>query len=220
LKTEKPILMSGSNVRAILEDRKRQTRRAFKPPRALAECCKNPNRLHVPHNDNAGMYPYMRVDHCESCGGAGGRFECPYGKPGDRLWVKETFQTGDYAQNEPRGAVYRATDPDWGATPEWKWKPSIFMPRRLSRITLEIVKVRLERLQEISEADAWAEGCKRGEPTANGGWFPAEERHPSGKFTTGWDNARDWYADLWEDINGEGSWDLNPFVWVVEFERV
>lgn len=94
------------------------------------------------------------------------------------------------------------------------------MPRWASRITLEVTGVRVERLQDISEADAWAEGCTPGTLDDNGDPFPAEEPHPSGIGTRGWDSARDWYADLWEAINGEGSWDANPWVWVVEFERV
>jgi hypothetical protein len=105
------------------------------------------------------------------------------------------------------------------ATSAWHKRLARFMPRRFSRITLEIISVRVERLQEISEADAWAEGCRQGEPHDNGGgFFPAEE--PINGGVIGWDCARDWYADLWEAINGEGSWDANPWVWVIEFRRL
>jgi hypothetical protein len=94
------------------------------------------------------------------------------------------------------------------------------MPRWASRITLDVIGVRVERLQGISEADAWAEGCERGAPWDNGqGHFPAE-RDLGGGSSEGWDNARDWYADLWDSINGSGSWDANPWVWVVEFRRL
>jgi hypothetical protein len=104
-------------------------------------------------------------------------------------------------------ACYRADGwtgaPDVGyqVTPAPKWTPSIHMPRWASRILLEIVSVRVERLQEISRGDAMAEGCP----------FP--------NMADG-DDPRQWYAGLWEQINGHGSWDANPWVWVVEFKRV
>jgi hypothetical protein len=95
-------------------------------------------------------------------------------------------------------------------------RPSIFMPRWASRLTLTVTDVRVQRLQDISEADAWAEGCKRGEPTDNGGWFPSTEPGPRGS-EIGWDCARDWFADLWDSINGPEAWDANPWVAVYSF---
>lgn len=86
-------------------------------------------------------------------------------------------------------------------------RPSIFMPRAASRITLEIIAVRVERLHDISEADAAAEGWTRQPERSND-----PEVHQ--------DAARDWYSDLWEQINGAGSWALNPWVWVIEFKRI
>jgi hypothetical protein len=106
---------------------------------------------------------------------------CQYGKPGDRLWVRETFCYHDYLARY----LYKAD----GVTGV-KWKPSIFMPRIASRIMLEITGIRVERLQDISEEDAIAEG---------------------------WPKSSDWYRSLWESINGQGSWVLNPWVWVIEF---
>lgn len=168
----------------------------------------------------------------------------PHGGPGDRLWVKETFvpspehprcrvayRADQKSYGLDNGIAYKTEDSLGAVMPRSllirdrpfgsaKWKPSIFMPRWASRITLEITNVRVERLQEITEEDAWAEGCKRGERTDNGGWFPAEEPDPSGIGIRGWDCAKDWYADLWESINGPGSWDKNQWVWVIEFKRL
>jgi hypothetical protein len=100
-------------------------------------------------------------------------------------------------------AFYRASDPLVGG----KWKPSIFMPRDLSRITLEITAIRVERLHSISETDALAEGCSGDCPV---GYIPAHQAGPCAYE----------YAQLWESINGPGSWAANPFVWVLSFKRL
>jgi hypothetical protein len=181
---ERPILFSGPMVRAILAGTKTQTRRVMKPVPCLTRGMQT-------HEFSVGGHDYR----------------CPYGVPGSRLWVRETF-----AMNEVKGGppvIYRA---DYGQaqsvfidrphSAEWdvvvtRWKPSIFMPRSASRILLEITEVRVERLQAISDDDAWAEGC---EPNDN--------------------NPVDWYHALWEQINGAGSWDANPWVWVVSFKRL
>lgn len=128
---------------------------------------------------------------------------CPYGKTGDRLWVKETHAINP----EDGGIVYRATDPSWdeASTKDCKtilWKPSIFCRREYSRITLEIVSVRVERLNFINEQDCVAEGVSA---------YVENDR----SFT-----AKEAYSLLWESINGAGSWDANPWVWVMEFKRV
>lgn len=128
---------------------------------------------------------------------------CPYGQPGDRLWVRETFRD---ARNAGAGRVlYRATgDVACG------WKPSIHMPRWASRILLEVTAVRVERLQEISEDQAKSEGVQKDHRM----WFRSDEgghAHPC---------AVDAFADLWCSINGAESWGANPWVWVVEFKRV
>ncbi len=167
---ERPILFSADMVHAIMAGRKSQTRRVVKP-RELK---------------------FLGV----SRGGLLSRFfpgKCPYGAVGDRLWVKETFQPVQLA-SAVTAWRYRATDLK-GLAP---WKPSIFMPRSASRITLEIVSVHVERLNDISNEDCFAEGLP-------------------------WDTSkgnRTWYADLWESINGKGSWDENPWVWVIEFRRI
>lgn len=140
-----------------------------------------------------------------------GLCECPYGQPGDRLWVKETWGTNpcyDYLKPSRLTVNSFTKDPDEyraTATKETsvsKWRPSIFMPRWASRITLEITGVRVERLTEISEADAKAEGVK----------FRGMTRFEKEASTL--------YAELWESINGRGSWALNPWVWAISFKRI
>ena len=126
---------------------------------------------------------------------------CRFGVPGDRLWVRETFAAPwglDYKfPGGESGILYRADNPK-KFPDDGTWKPSIFMPRWASRITLEIVSVRVERLQDISNEDCFAEG------------LPADSTKGN----------RTWYGDLWEEINGKGSWDANPWVWRIEFKRV
>ena len=123
---------------------------------------------------------------------------------GDRIWVKETFQTGEYAQNEPMGYVYRATDPDWETQDGWKWKPSIFMPRKASRITLEVTALRQEPLQDISNEDALAEGVRL---------------TPEGGLRLPWEE----YANLWDSLlkkNDPNRWENNPTVHVITFRKL
>lgn len=211
---ERGMLFSAPMARALLAGVKTQTRRPVKPhPRDDAFCL-------VDHGD--GWWPFRsedgespNVDNMEY------PFSCPYGKPGDRLWVRETWCCDDYRVQEgpylevdgARDALfYRADNEHPFESPEGKfWKPSIHMPRWASRILLEIVSVRVERLQECSEADAKAEGVYRD----SDGWI--DYNMPS---TQSCANALDSYKTLWESINGAGSWAANPWVWVVEFRRL
>lgn len=171
---------------------------------------------------------------------------CPYGVPGDLLWVRETFfafgrwvtrfnakkgrdewcfvdmtlETGRAYLFDPPDGWKRHQRAAGGATPSWWKRPSIFMPRVAARIVLEVTAVRVERLQDISEADSIAEGV---EPivSANGGcrrWM--HYAVPNEGYSSAWKFAFNSYASLWETINGPGSWDANPLVWVVEFRRV
>jgi hypothetical protein len=165
---------------------------------------------------------------------------CPYGEPGDRLWVKETHQYADWTEDGMPWIRYAADSAerfhDSGSIPDswdekltdiWAelsgqrnvsidgkaadraWRPSIHMPRWASRITLEITSVRVERLQDIGRADAKAEGL----PDSIGTGLPVSRGRMFG-------NAEQAFRDTWESINGVGSWDANPWVWVVEFTRV
>lgn len=200
---QRPILFSAPMVRAILADTKTQTRRVVKLPRWHFWGDAYPGQILV---DGAGDFHggELPVD----------ELRCPYGQPGDRLWVREAFihEPADYCWEasvsipcRPASTVYRADQE--GDTRGAGWKPSIHMPRILSRITLEVTGVRIERLQDISEADAQAEGCALECMTPTGNDNGSAIHGPGG------------YIALWESINGPGSWDQNPWVWVVEFKR-
>lgn len=183
---ERPILFKGEMVRAIREGRKTQTRRIFKG--LIPPGCPGKHSCRV----EAGFAKFHLNGKLAMHSGEWTRN--PYGQPGDRLWVKETFRLSVPAHEGQTGyPIYRA---DFESPPAGLWKPSIFMPRWASRITLEIVRIRVERLQDISAADAQAEGIK--------------------KVST----ARLSYCALWESINGKGSWAKNPWVWVIEFKRL
>lgn len=209
----RPIRQYDWEVRAILDGRKTQTRRVVKPqpvhkPEVYLEpgdviwrCC-DLVRLENPRGRNKAAAGWLN---CRT-------LPCPYGKPGDELWVRETWGEVRYvavAGMRPRDSkiVYRADDP---VDRTMRWSPSIHMPRWASRITLTVKAVRVERLQDISEADAYAEGC--------GSYTPA---YVSGGEIVGPDGVMpsDEFVDLWKSINGPDSWDANPWVWVVEFER-
>lgn len=133
--------------------------------------------------------------------------ECPYGEPGGRLWVRESFSGPHHQERHPPRDWHRTDqihywadgDPEGG---DWtRPRPGMFMPRWASRITLLITDVRVERLQNISRGEAMAEGC----PFQN----MAHEEDP-----------RAWFENLWRDLNGDASWHSNPWVWVIEFKRI
>jgi hypothetical protein len=232
---ERPILFSGEMVRAILEGRKTQTRRVLKkqPEKSTWEGLDG-YRFDVRFFDDVicgttrkhscGVRFANRLHQREDCALW---VPCPYGQPGDRLWVKEKhrlfchsfeFVGIEYASG---GADKLEHFEDRTLMPSLReiaqnnkdgsrrWKPSIFMRRWASRITLEIVSVRVERLQDITEEDAKAEGVE-----------PYNARlHVSGRGILQNSYVSE-YAMLWNDINGKGSWDANPWVWVVEFKKV
>ncbi len=218
---EHPIIFSADMVKAILEDRKTQTRRVIKPQ---------------PPEDAAKVFYWwhgsMPKEQCASSGcyywypRGLASIDCPYGEPGDRLWVKETFQIvmpwgsvddewiGDDIMevDGPLGSVkpeqigywwnivYKAQDDicSW-------WRPSIFMPRWASRITLEIVNIRVQRIQEINGDECMLEGIqvKWSDPNNN-----MQEKMA--------------FKALWDSINSKRGygWDVNPWAWVIEFKRV
>lgn len=206
---ERPILFSAAMVRAILGGQKTQTRRVVKPqpsPDFLPQVG-NYHRTLVDKKDGE-QFPdpvsrYGASDENED-------YPCPHGQPGDRLWVRETFQEcpecgrPDYAADVNRPRNCRSCDATLG-----KWRPSIHMPRWASRITLEIVAVRVERLRKISCEDAMAEGIDHYCPGVTAALRGESEADP-----------REEYRDLWESINGAGSWEANPWVWVIEFRKL
>jgi hypothetical protein len=200
----RPILFSGEMVRAILDGRKTQTRRVMKP---------QPSAQVFQYCSFNGFYPALSDN--EQAPNYNEEHRSPYGVAGDRLWVRENgWERPDRTDKMMREGAdtwppyqYDVDDCDDDQLREWGWKrrPSIFMPRWASRIILEIVKVRVERVQDISEADAQAEGIT--ERTR----LPGIE--PLYAMT---------YAKLWNALNAKRGfgWDMNPWVWVIEFKRI
>lgn len=224
---ERPILMSGAMVRAILEGRKTQTRRIITSRKQehfgiIQDVLSS--ALDIEANKIGGWRISGDSPTCYDgevqMNDWSTEIECPYGVSGDRLWVKETFAYS-VGESVPDGGkvemrAYRSDFGDDATCPVGKWKPSIFMHRALSRVTLEITDVRVERLQDISEADAFAEGIdEEGEA-----YSKAEHFQLGGSNIRGGTPAVFAYADLWESINGEGSWAANPYVWVLTFRRI
>jgi hypothetical protein len=233
---ERPILFSVPMVRALLEGRKTQTRRAIKTFRCggLDNCVRLSTGGYAELQDEGLGYhpvgtewklaPSERINDW-----------CPYGSPGERLWVRETYaimstdgHTASVAYRERMPAGKTLADTDGGldlielSTDEliWadahidgeRWRPSIFMPRWASRITLEITEVRVQRLQEITEDDAKAEGAE---------WYGFADLKPNGDLRDGESVAyRAGFHDLWQSINGEESWKSNPWVWAITFKAV
>lgn len=237
---ERPVLMSGPMVRACLReiDPKTQTRRVVLP-----------------------LPPAETIDFAHigdtlwACiGNNGPNRTCPYGTPGDRLWVKETFASsqshivayradgecgawigdGDGGRfwNRHGGVMHKSVpvrDESWRgqsfglAKFGGKWKPSIFMPRSLSRLTLEVTEVRVERLQAISEADAMAEGaCVHENPACRLGVGRYMYAYEPGNHSRWELDVQTAYRKLWDSLNAKRGfgWDVNPWVWVVAFNRV
>jgi hypothetical protein len=197
---ERPILFSGPMVRAILAGRKTQTRRIVK---------------------NQEWYN-LKGDYGNRLRGVD---RCPYGQPGERLWVRETW-TPDHSPFYPHfpvayradaGFDYERNDKGETYSPEqkawfpYRWRPSIHMPRIASRITLEITGVRVERLQDISHEDAIAEGIEPIEPKGWKDYRGTAQRYMSPATS---------FQSLWFSINGLESWQSNPWVWVVEFRKL
>lgn len=182
---ERPILFSAPMVRALLDGSKTQTRRVAKIT-------------------DAGHVKEPRGHRRWHPGDPAASLACPYGQPGDRLWVRETWRAnadGGFEYKACEGPMLSAFRQIFDDILKRKWKPSIHMPRAASRILLEVTAVRLERLQDISRGDAMAEGC------------------PFQNMAQG-DDPRKWFSDLWITLNGHGSWAVNPLVWVIEFKRV
>lgn len=178
--SEHPILFSGPMVRAILGGRKTMTRRVIKPqpPPDLKE--------------QLLAHGVMLINRAW--------FLCPYGQPGDRLWVREAFKLW------PNGEIFYAATPApekrGKFLPLGNWKPSIFMPRWASRITLEITAVRVERIQDISEEDIYAEGCLYTP------WLPSGDPLV--------------FQNVWDSLNAKRGygWENNPWTWVISFKRL
>lgn len=210
---ERPILFSGEMVRAILEGRKTQTRRVVKiaDPFGKGVSVDSPSESIGAVSENEWAY-------FDAMGGMSGPVKCPYGQPGDRLWVRETWSVHPAMDEWKPSDISPDNSVDYIAGPDrfsgfGKTRPSIFMPRWASRITLEIVSVRVERLQDIKSADAEAEGVER---VGRCLWRDYAGISESSEFI----NPVASFATLWQSINGPDSWGANPWVWVVGFRRI
>ena len=200
---ERPVLFSGPMVRAILAGTKTQTRRVIKPQ---------------PKTEYAGSFGNFDAGFGYVFSGEDKWRYCPYGGPGDSLWVRETWAVAEcFDAIKPSKLNLTARNVEYRAGPKkigylglvrGKWRPSIHMPKWASRITLDITDVRVERLQGISEEDAIAEGCGNVHATGVG--------KNGANFDMLWDDSG--FAMLWESINGkEYPWESNPWVWAVGF---
>ena len=197
---ERPIIMTTDSIRGILDGRKTMTRRVIKPQ---PELCGNFYEL-----DKAGWS--SGITSITPVYGHSLYYACPYGVPGDRLWVREAFKI------EEENRVRYLADIDQPAY-ERGWRSSIFMPRWASRITLEVVNVRVERLQEISEEGAIAEGISPISPGYNGVMWSAKIADE----TLCSRDPIDLYSLVWDTLNAKRgySWSSNPWVWVIEFKK-
>lgn len=198
---DRPIIFSASMVRALLDGRKTQTRRVLKPqPSGIAQAERiAPKSWRI----------FPESDRCSI------DFKAPPYAPGDRLWVRETWcRVSDNPMSEIAtlasgdGIAYRATDDDEMSIPP-RWRSPIFMPRWASRLTLTVTDVRLQRLQEISEADALAEGIQPFGPV-----FSVEK---ADGFTACGTTARAAFATLWNSLHGPDAWNANPWVAAISF---
>ncbi|WP_444886012.1 hypothetical protein [Microbulbifer sp. PSTR4-B] len=223
---ELPVLLKDWEVLAILDGHKTQMRRPIKPQpfngASDEEAIKQigglpPGRSLYQEINSAWQSRFVDID-------------CPHGEPGDRLWGREAFgyEVRSLGGTPHEQIVYRPSKPNAvrcydcnGVEQAIKWKPSTHMPRRASRITLEISAIRIQRIQEISEEDAKAEGLRWHSLYQEWGGV---ELHPDSRPALPqwrwYGNPVEAFKNLWESINGAGSWGQNPWVWVIEFRRV
>lgn len=197
---EHPILFSTPMVKALLNGNKTMTRRAT----GLDKVNQSPNNYYYQSLffGETGRETFANPATRDTV-----EVKCPYGQPGDLLWVRESCQHTKilnlHPTDENYGFVYKADDQPWQDMEGWKWKPSIHMPKAAARFWLRITDIRIERLHDITEEDAKAEGAEyllwRG-------------------VTKDSQSYRNGFTSIWLSINGDASWNKNPWVWVVSFE--
>lgn len=213
--TERGMIFNAEMVRAILDGRKTQTRRIVK-----SDC------MDIGEKDDGTLWPWREHDN-----GGDYWYPCPFGEVGDRIWVRETWQAihdsvdefGHVEERTYSPSIPKEKDRYWHTVYAehfgdenredrgFPWRPAIHMPRWASRILLEITSVRVERLNDISQKDAQAEGMELT------GWRPTySDPDSGGEVWTPYDN----FAELWQSLYGVGSWLSNPWVWVIEFRRI
>ena len=225
MKKERPILFSGEMVKAILDGRKTQTRRVVKFPASFLADKKPPKIIKVRPNLYANVSgDFTAYDANNPNDPWLMHVSCPYGKVGDLLWARETWTEADGIDG--REIYYAASESEISRYQLAPWKPSIHMPRTASRITLEITNIRVERLQDISETDAKAEGFGAVPvemPTAeeiatNPQAKEFTELFPGGVALT----AKLAFMCKWNERNAKRgfAFSANPYVWVIEFKRL
>jgi hypothetical protein len=194
---ERPIIFSGEMVRAILDGRKTQTRRVCKEQPKRSNYLREATSREAPRFVGQSFIESTYQANVVAC------IECPYGQPGDRLWVRETWRVHSSLDSECPSNLSDRLIVDYraggtvGISRPGKWRPSIHMPRKFCRLVLEVKAVRVERLQNISQKDAKAEGMTGAQPDLK-------------------------FADLWNSLNAKRGygWRVNPWVWVIEFAAV
>jgi hypothetical protein len=212
---ERPIPFTGEMVRKILSGDKTQTRRdkGLKTINANPDACKFSHLLEV----NGSLFARFEVHDKDPSKEIGiVDVKCPYGKPGDFLWLKERWGQRNAVMSDElaEGSIrYHATDPNFDCA----WKSSMFMPRRASRIDLEITDIRIERVQDISKEDAKAEGV--GLYVPGHGFITKDELNADPGYSN-FLSPRSGFEMIWNEINGNDAWALNPYVWCISFRRV
>jgi len=197
---EKPILFSTDMVRAILDGNKTMTRRIIKPQPSMTS---GEFDSWIDKTGTIFCTSTIRMP-----------IYCPYGRVGNILWVRETFRVPN-----PYGKPDYEFKADWDSYNtgiNYKWKPSIFMPKEACRLRLKITNVKVERLHNITDEDAIAEGIEKTEF----GYKNYNNTYPVKEFMGGVTEALQSYKSLWIYINGKSNWDANPWVWVIEFEII
>ena len=211
---ERPILFAGAMVRAILDGRKTQTRRVVKIPGVMPRTA---------FTITSSAEEMIRFDdgtfHYLSTAALSGPYPCPYGQAGDRLWVRETWAASG---SRTRYRADQSHPDDYPGAQFQPWRPSIHMPRVACRLVLEITDVRVERLQAISHEDALAEGVFDGAAFCDA--FEPGKRNAAGESHEDIARRLQWpqrqFQRLWASINGQASWDANPWVWALTFRQV
>lgn len=215
--TAKPIPFRGPMVRAIREGKKTQTRRVLKLPRGVGADDVEFVRMQPGYEDGTTRAVF-------ECGDEPFSVRCPFGKIGDKLWVREDYGlhgVDDLEAADLTNIVYRADDPDWkGNTSGRRWRPGLFMPRWASRFLLELTDVRVERVDSISEADAAAEGFAAGRVAGS----EMAERNLGGGLVVSspglYASAAGAFQLYWIQMHGQDAYDLDPWVWALSFKRL
>lgn len=205
---EHPIIFSTPMVQAILKGRKTQTRRIIK------DIHPDSQNIILQGFEKIDKITFLEPDQFDKPENEklASQVSCPYGKTGNLLWVRETWQHTKCLninfEDENYGYVYKADGQPWEDYERWTWKPSIYMPKIAARIWIKLTNVRVEQLHQITEEDAKAEGVPKER-------ILGASDSPSNPLTYKYG-----FFNIWNNIHGYASWLENPWVWVIEFEVI